>query len=301
VVVADLSVETKYYVYCVAEDDELMEGMYTITPQPANNNMATPMLTEGTGRFTLDLTPPVITVIGILSNSETTSTVTVQLDEPGTVWCKAVRDRFDPPTINQIIAANFLSITTTAGTDFDVLVENLGRDTEYDVYCHARDRGTEVDPVTPLAGNPGNDVTHDHVLTTKRDIHTMGDSTSPVILSRSPILGETSVGLNPVFTLNFNEDVQSGTGFVIFEPEGGGPTVDLDVSQVNTDICASTRAKMSITLSVLKIDFSPCAGFLSSNTKWYVRFAAGVFKDDSYAENIVPAFGTGNSYYFTTL
>jgi len=301
VIVADLSMETKYYVYCVAEDDELMEGMYTITPQPASNNEATPMLTEGSGRFTLDLTPPIISVIGILSNSETTSTVTVQLDEPGTVWCKAVRDRFDPPTINQIIAANFLSVTTSAGTDFDVLVENLERDTEYDVYCHARDRGTEVEAGTPLAGNPGNDVTHDHVLTTKRDIHTMGDSTAPIVLSRMPVLGETNVDLNPVFTLNFNEDIQAGSGFVIFEPEGGGPTVDLDVSQVNTDICASTRAKMTITLSVLKIDFSPCAGFLSANTKWYVKFASGVFKDDSYAQNIAPAFGTGNSYYFTTM
>ncbi|CAK8989377.1 unnamed protein product [Durusdinium trenchii] len=32
----------------------------------------------------------------------------------------------------------------------------------YDVYCHARDRGTEVDSGVPAAGNPGNDVDHTH-------------------------------------------------------------------------------------------------------------------------------------------
>ena len=87
--VADLSMETKYYVYCVAEDDELMEGATTILPQPTSNNRATPMLTESTGRFTLDLTPPIINVRTIKSLSEQTSTVTMQLDEPGTAWCKA--------------------------------------------------------------------------------------------------------------------------------------------------------------------------------------------------------------------
>jgi hypothetical protein len=58
--VMDLSKETKYYVYCVSEDDEIVEGATTITPQPTQNNPSTPMLTESTGRFTLDLTPPII-------------------------------------------------------------------------------------------------------------------------------------------------------------------------------------------------------------------------------------------------
>jgi len=303
VLVSDLIMEKKYYVYCVAEDDELMEGTYTIIPKPIKNNQATPMLIESTGRFTLDLTPPIISVVSISSYSESTATVTVKLDEPGTVWCKAVRDRFDPPTINQIIAANFLSVMTSSSTNFDVLVQNLLRDTEYDMYCHARDRGTEVDPGTPIAGNPGNDVSNAHMLTTKRDIHTMGDSTAPVVTSRTPVLGETNVGRNPVFTLQFNEDIQSGTGNVIFTPAGGGPTINLDITKANTNICVVSLAKLFITLNVLSVDFSACSSggsYLSTNTQWYVSFAAGVLKDDSTAQNVAPAFGSASSYYFTT-
>jgi len=299
--VADLSMEQKYYVYCVAEDDELAEGYYTIVPKPSSNNEAVAVLTESSGRSTLDLTPPIISVIGILSSSETTATVTVQLDEPGTVWCKAVRDRFDTPTINQIIAANFLSETTSAGQDFNVLVENLERDTEYDMYCHARDRGTEVDMGVPLAGNPGNDVSAAHVLTTKRDIHTMGDSTAPIITARVPVLAESDVALQPVFQLTFNEDIQAGSGNIIFSPESGGSSLTLDITQANSGSCTASTAMLMITLNVLKVDFTPCpSSYLAASTKWYVNFASGVLKDDSYAENIVPAFGSSQSYHFTT-
>jgi len=305
--VSDLSMETKYYVYCVAEDDELMEGQTTIDPQPSKNNEATPVLTESTGRFTLDLTAPIMNVRGIQSYSETTATVTLQLDEPGTVWCKAVRDRFDPPTINQIIAANFLSITTQATTDFTVRIENLERDTEYDVYCHARDRGTEVEfGVTPSAGNPGNDVTAAHVLTTKRDIHTMGDSTAPTIVTVTPVNQQTGVDVNPVFEIVFNEDIQagttvSGTSYVTFKPASGAP-ISLDISQVNSGLCTANYAKLSITLNKFKADFSQCLSHpLAGGTDWYASFAQGVFKDDAHAANVVPAFGSGDSYYFTTV
>jgi hypothetical protein len=303
--VADLSKEIKYYVYCTAQDDELAEGATTITPQPVANNAATPMLSESTGRFTLDLTPPIITVTGIQSTQETTSTVTLRLDEPGTVWCKAVRDRFQPPTINQIIAANFPSITTLASTDFDVVVENLQRDTEYDVYCHARDRGTEVEyGVTPSAGNPGNDVTMSMVLTTKRDIHTLGDSTPPVITSYTPALAATAIPLRPVFEITFNEDIQAATLPVTinFEPASGS-NIHFKATDVNNNQCAETWAKMSITLNVLKIDFSQCTtnpGGLLQNTKYYVNFAAATLKDDSHHANPVAAFGASQSYYFTT-
>ncbi|CAE6973255.1 PEPD [Symbiodinium sp. CCMP2592] len=121
--VSGLTMETKYFVYCAAEDDELVEGATTIDPAPVSNNEALPVLVEATGRFTLDLTPPIITVVSIASNSETTATVTLQLDEPGTAWCTAVRDQFTPPSINQIIAASFSSTVLTAATDFTVQVQ----------------------------------------------------------------------------------------------------------------------------------------------------------------------------------
>jgi len=303
--VSDLSMETKYYVYCVAEDDELAEGATTIDPQPTGNNEAVPMLTESTGRFTLDLTPPVITVVSIVSTAETTATITVRLDEPGTVWCKAIRDRFDPPTINQVIAANFLTVQTSSNTDFAVLVQNLERDTEYDVYCHARDRGTEVEyGVTPTPGNPGNDVTYDHMLTTKRDIHTMGDSTAPTIVSVTPNHQATGVDQSPVFTIVFNEDIQASasSAMVTFTMDGGGGSHALDIVEANNGLCAGGgAAKIFITLTTLTVDFTPCATTLPANTKWFVTFADGTLRDESTAQNAVPAFGTGSSYYFTTL
>jgi hypothetical protein len=260
------------------------------------------MLTESTGRFTLDLTPPIINIRSIKSMSEQTSTITLQLDEPGTSWCKAVRDRFDPPTINQIIAASFYAVTTLANTDFTVQVQNLERDTEYDVYCHARDRGTEVEyGVTPSAGNPGNDVTHTHVLTTKRDIHTMGDSTPPIIQSVSPVHLETAVSIRPVFTITFNEDVQSGSGHVVFTPASGTP-ISLNVNGVNNGLCTSDYARLRITLNIFTADFAQCTTHvgLTAPSIWYVSFVAGAFKDDAHAQNPAAAFGASQSYYFTT-
>jgi len=238
----------------------------------------------------------------IKSLSEQTSTVTMQLDEPGTAWCKAVRDRFDPPTINQIIAASFYAVTTLSNTDFTVQIQNLQRDTEYDVYCHARDRGTEVEyGVTPSAGNPGNDVTHSHVLTTKRDIHTMGDSTPPIITLVAPVHSESAVNIRPVFKITFNEDIQAGAAsYVVFTPASGTP-VSLPVSGVNNGLCTSDYARLTITLNVFQADFSQCithVGLTAQN--WYVSFAAGTFKDDSLTKNPVAAFGSSQSYFFTT-
>merc|ERR1719398_359959 len=119
-----------------------------------------------------------IQVNTVVSVSEPTLTVNVQLDEPGTVWCLAVRDNFDPPTINQIIAADYSAVETTANTNFDVVILALTRDTEYDTYCFARDRGTENGAVSP---NPGNDISFAAVLNSKRDVHSIGDSTPPTI------------------------------------------------------------------------------------------------------------------------
>jgi hypothetical protein len=303
--ISDLTMETLYYVYCVAEDDEYVEGANTILPAPSANNQALGILTEAAGRFTLDLTPPIITMVSISSTSETTATVTVTLDEPGTVWCKAVRDQFDPPTINQVIAASFYSLTLSTSS-FTVLVDNLVRDTEYDMYCHARDRGTEVSNNVP-AGNPGNDITYSAMLDTKRDIHTMGDSSGPQITATSPILGATGVSTQPLVQITFNEDIQVPTScqtpatcLVTFTPSSG-TTLTLDVNDVNTGVC-SGQATIGISNNVLSMDFGACGGTnLGNSNTYYVNFVSGVFADTSLNQNPVPAFGSGNSYYWTTV
>lgn len=308
ITVSGLSMETKYYVYCAAEDDEMAEGAATISPAPVSNNQATPVLTESSGRFTLDLTPPIISVQSIVSMSENTATVTLRLDEPGTAWCSAVRDQLTPPSINQIIAASFSNTVTSASTDFTVQVQNLERDTEYDVYCHARDRGTEVEVgITPAAGNPGNDVDHTHVLTTKRDIHTLGDSTAPIVVSVSPAHMQTAVAVKPTLTIIFNEDIQvggGGTGEVHFfpatvgSPPDGTGQITLYLSDVATGVC--NPAKLTISLTTFTADWSSCGGSspLTSAKDWYVTFAAGVFED--MVGNPVGAFGASNTYYFQT-
>lgn len=298
--VQDLTLETKYYVYCVAEDDELTEGATTINPAPTSNNKAVSILTESTGRFTLDLTPPIMTVIYIASASETTATVTLQLDEPGTAWCKTVRDRFTPPTINQIIAASFYSVTTSAHTDFTVQVDNLARDTEYDMYCHARDGGTDVSIGTPAAGNPGNDMTYSSILVTKRDIHTMGDSTAPTVVSVKPLHQATSVSIDPIIEISFNEDIRAASsGSIVLTPDSGSQ-ISLAITNTNTGVC-SNGARLSIVNHKLTADFLACTGgSLGSGRRWSVQMAAGVLKDISTAGNAVAAFGASGSYYFNT-
>jgi hypothetical protein len=186
-----------------------------------------------------------------------------------------------------------------ANTVFSVTVENLQRDTEYDVYCFARDRGTEVEyGVTPSAGNPGNDVTMSQVLLTKRDIHTLGDSTPPIISSTTPVNGATSVVVSPVFQIVFNEDVQAGTSPAYLQFSGPSP-INFDMANANNGLCENTYAQLTIILNVVTVDFSACPSTsLVAPATWYVSFAAGVFKDDSHNQNPVAAFGTSSSYSF---
>merc|ERR1719487_748101 len=209
--------ETNYYVYCGGEDDESVETQYSGGGGAVDtNNIAAIILTESTGRYTLDLTPPIIQVNSVVSLSEPTLTVNVQLDEPGTVWCLAVRDNFDAPTINQIIAADYSAVQSLSNTPFDVNVNDLTRDTEYDTYCFARDRGTENGAVSP---NPGNDIAFSTVLVSKRDVHTIGDSTPPSIpippnpTGFQPPQNSVGIGIQETFVFTFSEDVTMSSAF----------------------------------------------------------------------------------------
>jgi len=191
-------------------------------------------------------------------------------------------------------------LTAHANQNFAVRVENLDRDTEYDMYCHARDRGTETDGVADPAGNPGNDVTFAHVLTTKRDIHTMGDSTPPTLVGVTPVHQATNIGLNPVLEMEFNEDVQANLGNLNVESDTG-IMIALDISKANDGSCVNNAAKLRTIGNTFKADFSSCViNSLQPTMRYYVSFAAGVLQDNSYAKNQAPAFGLAQSYYFTT-
>jgi hypothetical protein len=305
---AGLTFETLYYVYCTGEDDESDETQYSGNDP---NNIATTFLTEGSGRYTLDLTPPIIAVQTVESLSEPTLTVTVQLDEPGTVWCLAVRDNFDPPTINQIIAADYSAVETTANTNFAVTILALTRDTEYDTYCFARDRGTENGGVSP---NPGNDITFATVLTTKRDVHTIGDSTFPYIpeppaaTGFSPAQSVTGVGIQETLVLTFSEDVTtsaaadnnpSSTFFRFKDITAGTQDRSIDFNHPSTD-----DGQITIVNNVVTITFHTDHSLAGSN-HYDIRLSPGILMDMS--GNAFPGLGTDNSdpnaqtYQFTTL
>lgn len=297
--ILSLQGHTVYYVYCAAQDDEIIEGATTITPAPTSNNVNLGFLTESTGRSTLDLTPPIQTIVSVSSLSENTATVYMSLSEPGTAWCTAVLNGFAAPTINEIIAAGFYTFTSAGSQAFNVVIQNLVRDTEYDTYCHARDTGTTVPTGVPSPGNPGNDDSYVQDLLTMRNIHTMGDSTPPSLVSVLPVYQQTGAAQNPVFKIVFNEDIQAGTGYLTFAAAGGSNTFQLNINQANNGLCANSAAKISVLLTTLTADFTSCTSFfLTANTQWYASMPAGVIQDT--AGNSAATFGASNSYYFTT-
>jgi hypothetical protein len=308
-----LTMETNYYVYCGGEDDESVETQYSGGGGAVDtNNIAAIILTESTGRYTLDLTPPIIQVNSVVSLSEPTLTVNVQLDEPGTVWCLAVRDNFDAPTINQIIAADYSAVETGANQPFNVVILALTRDTEYDTYCFARDRGTENGAVSP---NPGNDITFATVLSTKRDVHTIGDSTYPFIpeppQSSGFVPAQSTSGVNnqETIVLTFSEDITTSNdvqsdpatySLQFYDVTGSGSNNRaIDFSSGNS------AGLITIVNNVMTIDFD--AGYsLNPSTQYDVVVDPGVLVD--LANNPFPGLGdaTRNTdplkqvYSFTT-
>jgi hypothetical protein len=148
-------------------------------------------------------------------------TATVALDELGTVWCGAVLDRMTPPTTNQIVAAGFVA-QTNASFIATVVISSLIRDTEYDVYCYARDDGTksaanDAEEVFLSTKNAVDEVT---VIASKTDAHVRYDSLSPLLLSTDPVNNAVSVATTPTITLAFNEDVAAGSGDIILRATG---------------------------------------------------------------------------------
>ncbi|CAE8662376.1 unnamed protein product, partial [Polarella glacialis] len=237
ITVSGLSREELYFVYCAAEDDELADGcpQRDVADDPScSSNLATAVLVEDTGRYTLDLTSPVISVLDATSLSQDSLTISVNMDEAGTAWCAAVLDRQSAPTTNQIVAAGFRSIGPEAGI-VNVTISNLVRDTEYDVYCFARDDGTKSasNNTLEVQFSKKNVIGYTEMLTTKTDAHVLYDSEGPLLLGTSPVHNAIQVGASVNITLTFNEDVQAGTGSVQLSAAGksdiGVPAADISV------------------------------------------------------------------------
>jgi hypothetical protein len=298
-----LTMETNYYVYCGGEDDESGETQYLLGNtnnggQYDTNNIAAEFLTESGGRFTLDLTPPVLQVLTVRSLQETEIFVNVQLDEPGTVWCLAVRDNFDAPTINQIIAADYSTVQILSNTLFDVLIQDLTRDTEYDTYCFARDRGTENSAVSP---NPGNDISFASVLDSKRDVHSIGDSTPPTIpvppnpTGFQPPQNAVGIGTQETFVFTFSEDITTNSGlnpataWITFYDMDNAGTND---KKIDFNHGATTDGTITIVNNVMTVTWE-ASYFLDGNTNYDVQLAEGILVDT--ANNPFPGLGGPSS------
>ncbi|CAK8993859.1 unnamed protein product [Durusdinium trenchii] len=217
ITVTGLAREVLYYVYCAAEDDEFEDGCFqrNSTESPTcGNNEGSPVLTEATGRYTLDLTPPSITVVDAVSYTQDSVTVTVSMDEAGTVWCTAVLDLQPPPSISQIVALGFKSPALAGSTD--VVIQGLNRDTEYDVYCFAQDDGTMSAQNSSLEVrlSKKNAIGYTEMVATKMDAHVIYDSTAPLLVSTTPVHNAAGVAELVNISLTFDEDIQAGNGTV---------------------------------------------------------------------------------------
>jgi hypothetical protein len=300
-----LTKEVNHYVYCGGEDDESGETQYSLGQSNNGgthdtNNLAPIFLTESGGRFTLDLTPPVLQVLDVSSPAEQQIKVNVELDEPGTVWCLAVRDNFDAPTINQIIAADYSTVMLNSNTPFDVLITDLTRDTEYDTYCFARDRGTENGAVSP---NPGNDISFASVLVSKRDVHSVGDSTSPTIpvppnpTGFQPPQNSVGIGTQETFVFTFSEDVTTSQAVQANPASAFVKFYDIDNTganskQIDFNYGATTDGSIVIVNNVMTVTFES-SYFLNAATNYDVELADGVLVDS--ANNPFPGLGGATS------
>jgi len=93
---------------------------------------------------TPDVTPPNVIFIEAESTEETSITVTLQLDEPGTAYCKAYTitqaatpTLFTDLTTGTQIYKNTVTNWNNIYKNFEVKVADLSRETKYYVYCVA--------------------------------------------------------------------------------------------------------------------------------------------------------------------
>jgi len=269
ITVSGLEREVLYFIYCVADDDELVDGcsQRDVADDPnCANNQNTPMLVEAHGRYTLDLTPPVLSLDDAISTTQDSLTLTVSLDEAGTAWCAAVLDHMPAPTLNQVIAADFKTEALDAGA-VNVTVTNLMKDTEYDVYCFARDDGTKSASNSSMEVllSTKNGVAYSTLLATKMDAHVIYDSLGPALLATDPVHGYFQVASEVNLTLTFNEDVQAGMGTITFRASGHS---DVEVS----------ADSISVLNHIAQVPVAGAAA-LASGATWRVIVPSGVILD----------------------
>mmetsp|Transcript_24292 Transcript_24292/g.57125 ORF Transcript_24292/g.57125 Transcript_24292/m.57125 type:complete len:161 (+) Transcript_24292:1-483(+) len=90
------------------------------------------------------------------------------------------------------------------------------RDTEYDVYCFARDDGTmsAANSTLEVKLSKKNSISYSDMVATKMDAHVIYDSEAPRLLTVHPPHNAFGVGAEVNISLTFNEDIQAGNGTI---------------------------------------------------------------------------------------
>ncbi|CAE7498944.1 unnamed protein product [Symbiodinium natans] len=144
--------ETAYETYCAAQDTATNPSCTDPgCPAVPNLNSLAEMQTvrDAVGQIiTRDVDPPTFSLLGARGVSENMLSVTLQLNEPGTAYCRATRTDAGPPVlqISHIVQAGFLATndaTVSSIIDIDKLADRpteapLTRSTAYDIVCWAK-------------------------------------------------------------------------------------------------------------------------------------------------------------------
>ncbi|WP_034057407.1 Ig-like domain-containing protein [Lacinutrix jangbogonensis] len=196
----------------------------------------------------------------------------------GNILVKRVDD--DSTTLNIDVAnpAN-VSVTTSPPYEF-IVIPTLGLDYSTEYYVEIPSGAIE-----DLAGNPfagiGDPPLPDHDFTMRDD----PDMIAPLANSFSPTDGAISVSTNTNLVINFNEDIQIGTG-TIFVRNSSTLTTVQSISVATASIIGNTAT-------------IPLTSSLAPLTGYYIAISPGVFQD--MAGNDFAGTLNSSTWNFTTI
>jgi len=258
---SNLSSETAYDVYVVAEDDE---GSPNIQAAPVKLDLTT-----------ADVTPPVFTVAPALNNiAGTTADVDATIDEDGTMYGVIVPDGAGAPSSAQVVAgqdstgtpvaAGFSDSQAMTGTVSNTIsFSNLTSETDYDVYVVAEDdEGTPNVQAAPV----------------KLDL-TTADITAPTFQGGTPSLS-SQVADGVDVDVEIDED---GTAYLVVVPDGdpAPSSAQVKAGQDSTSTPVGAGLAKSVALTASTPDSMNLTGLTQAEYDIYV-----VAEDDEGTPNI---------------
>eukprot|EP00913_Durusdinium_trenchii_P022223 g20882.t1 len=145
-----LDSETAYETYCGAEDRATNPDCTGCTVPNVNTLTEMGAVRDSIGQIiTRDVDAPIFDVLGVRGVSDSMLTVTLQLNEPGTAYCRATRTDSGSThlDVSLIVQAGYLTEndgSSTSSIDINKLRNHvdeplLTEGTAYDVYCWAKD------------------------------------------------------------------------------------------------------------------------------------------------------------------